>query len=166
MTIIITNWWLLHKSNNSQKSGTAIAVPVVPVPPPWIESLKQYDFAWEQFVDILWLWWIQLWSISVQTANWMIFTPTISIVKYNKRARFACSRYASCYSLYICTRAFGPRYGGKLPLTIETWGTYVTRKNICHVIMTLIKSEYAHPIRSGSFLSKLNYFEKLLASLY
>ena len=39
---------------------------------------------------------------------------------YNdKRARSACSRYASCYSLYICTRAFGPRYGGKLPLTIE-----------------------------------------------
>ena len=28
-------------------------------------------------------------------------------------------RYTSCYSLYICTRAFGPRYGGKLPLTIE-----------------------------------------------
>ena len=29
------------------------------------------------------------------------------------------ARYMSCYSLYICTRAFGPRYGGKLPLTIE-----------------------------------------------
>ena len=26
---------------------------------------------------------------------------------------------ATRYSLYICTRAFAPRYGGKLPLTIE-----------------------------------------------
>ena len=34
-------------------------------------------------------------------------------------ARFASSRYASCYSLYICTRSFGPRYGGNLLLTIE-----------------------------------------------
>ena len=37
-----------------------------------------------------------------------------SLIILNKGAS-----YASCYSLYICTRAFGPRYGGKLPLTIE-----------------------------------------------
>ena len=36
-------------------------------------------------------------------------------------ARFACSRYASCCSLYICTRAFIPRYGRKLLLIIESW---------------------------------------------
>ena len=39
--------------------------------------------------------------------------------KSNIQASYACSRYASCYSLYTCTRAFGPRYGEKLPLTIE-----------------------------------------------
>ena len=42
------------------------------------------------------------------------FTYNVVLVNYCERAR-----YASCYSLYICTRAFGPWYGGKLPLTIE-----------------------------------------------
>ena len=43
----------------------------------------------------------------------------------NERATLA---RASCYSLYICTRAFGPRYEGKLPLTIEIYETYLTTK--------------------------------------
>ena len=68
---------------------------------------------------------------------------------YRRRARYACSRYASCYSLYICTRAFGPRYGRKLPLTIEIKETYVTTKRICHVMLALIKLESV-PITSNS----------------
>ena len=40
----------------------------------------------------------------------------LSVIR--RRARYACSRYASCYSLYIITRAFGPQYGGKIPLAI------------------------------------------------
>ena len=47
----------------------------------------------------------------------------------------------ACCSLYICARAFGPRYGGKFPLTIEIEETYVAAKEICHVMLALIKSE-------------------------
>ena len=44
----------------------------------------------------------------------------------------------ACYSLYICARAFGPRYGGLFPLTIEIEETYVAAKEICHVMLVLI----------------------------
>ena len=58
-------------------------------------------------------------------ASWAWSTrscTSLGLEKYSyivKQARYACSRYASWYSLYIRTRAFGPRYGRKLPLTIE-----------------------------------------------
>ena len=53
---------------------------------------------------------------------------------------------ASSYLLKICTRILGPRYGGELPLNIEIKGTYVTTKNMCHMILALIESEYKYPI--------------------
>ena len=52
--------------------------------------------------------------------------------------RFACLRYASCYSLYICTRAFGLRYGVKLLLEIERRNLRYNTKHICHVNLALI----------------------------
>ena len=46
----------------------------------------------------------------------------------------------ACCSVYICARAFGPRYGGKFPLTIQIVETYVAAIVISHVMLALIKS--------------------------
>ena len=43
----------------------------------------------------------------------------IQMNSLSEPARLACLRYTNCHSLYICTRSFGPRYGGKLLLTVE-----------------------------------------------
>ena len=59
------------------------------------------------------------------------------IYKY-KRLRFAYSRYASCYSLYICTRAFCPRYGGKLLLTIKILELYPCWNHVSCIILKFI----------------------------
>ena len=58
-------------------------------------------------------------SLVLFHCNRNFMTLRIVLSSRLQQAGYACSRYASCYSLYICTQAFGPHYGRKLPLTIE-----------------------------------------------
>ena len=60
-------------------------------------------------------------------------------IRYSiSRARYACSRYASCYSLYICLG----------PSALGMGESYVTKIKICHVMLALIKLESV-PITSN-----------------
>ena len=68
------------------------------------------------------------------------------------------ARAASCCSFYICTRAFGPRYEGKLLLVIKIWGTYL-------ITQTYLSRDFANNI-FGISVPDIPPVEQLKATLY